>query len=199
MDPATKTRSDAPDLESLASSAVTAADAQRTQAAPSADAPELEYAGFLPRWRAFTLDGLLFAPVGWALERLAAANPGAGPWLTAAGAVVWFAYLIYCTGRYGRTLGKWAAGLEVRREDGNPVTWKAAWLRNAPLLIIVLLVAAAGFAPGEMLLDQDSLWALPPFLLLVAWVVADVATFFRGERRRALHDVLAGTVVVHDD
>jgi uncharacterized RDD family membrane protein YckC len=70
------------------------------------------------------------------------------PWFTLYLLGVWFAYLAVSWLRGGMTVGMRAWQIQLRREDGGPVTWKACLLRFA-----VSLLAAASFGLGF-------LWAL---------------------------------------
>ena len=67
---------------------------------------------------------------------------------------------------YGRTPGKLAAGLELRRLDGSPVSFGRAWVRQLARLV-----------------------SLVPLGLGMLWVAWD-------PRRQAWHDQLLGTTVV---
>ena len=69
----------------------------------------------------------------------------------------------------GQTLGKWATGLRLERPNGQPLTWWRVLLRQAVGYPLSLLTLGLGF-----------LWAV------------------FNEQGRALHDLIAGTVVVRD-
>jgi uncharacterized RDD family membrane protein YckC len=69
----------------------------------------------------------------------------------------------------GRTFGKWATGLQVRRADGDPLSFPRALLRHTVGYLLSLLTLGFGFL---------------------------VAAFSRDGR--ALHDLLAGTIVVRE-
>ena len=69
----------------------------------------------------------------------------------------------------GRTLGKWATGLRVELRDGDPLTFPRALVRHTVGYLLSLLTLGVGFL---------------------------VAAFSRDGR--ALHDLLAGTVVVRE-
>ena len=69
----------------------------------------------------------------------------------------------------GRTLGKWVTGLHVERRDGRPLSFGRALLRHVLGYALTLATAGIGF--------------------LVAAFSAE---------GRALHDLVAGTVVVRD-
>jgi uncharacterized RDD family membrane protein YckC len=74
---------------------------------------------------------------------------------------------VLIAGLSGRTLGKWVAGLRIERRDGVPLSFGRALLRHLVGYPLTLLTLGVGF-------------------LLAAF----------GAEGRALHDFLAGTVVV---
>jgi uncharacterized RDD family membrane protein YckC len=85
--------------------------------------------------------------------------------------VLWLGYAIYYEVKWnGQTPGKWAVGIRVIRENGAPVDFRAAAVRN--------LLATADF--------------LPAFHLLGALLVLVTA------RRQRLGDMAAGTLVVRE-
>jgi uncharacterized RDD family membrane protein YckC len=69
----------------------------------------------------------------------------------------------------GRTLGKWATGLRVERTGGEPLDFARALLRHTAGYLLSVLTLGVGFL---------------------------AAAFSR--EGRALHDLIAGTVVVRD-
>ena len=84
-----------------------------------------------------------------------------------AAAVVVLADLFVLPGLTGRTLGKWVTGLRIERRDGEPVGFLRALVRHTIGYLVSLLTLGLGF-------------------LLAAF----------NREGRALHDLLAGTVVV---
>jgi uncharacterized RDD family membrane protein YckC len=82
-------------------------------------------------------------------------------------AVVTFLNFVLIVGLSGRTLGKWFAGLRIERKDGVPLSFGRALVRHLAGYPLTLLTLGAGFL----------LSAFHP-------------------QGRALHDLLAGTVVV---
>ena len=132
-------------------------------------------APFALRCGALLVDYTLAAAVA-AFATLLARVFGGGS-RTAGGAVMEFGLLIALAvallnflvlpGFTGRTLGKWVTGLRVERRDGEPLDFPRALLRHTVGYLASLLTLGFGF-------------------LLAA---------FNGEGR-ALHDLIAGTVVV---
>jgi uncharacterized RDD family membrane protein YckC len=82
-------------------------------------------------------------------------------------AAVAFLNLVVVAGLSGRTLGKWFAGLRIERKDGVPVSFVRALVRHLIGYPLTLVTLGAGF-------------------LLAAF----------HPQGRALHDLIAGTVVV---
>jgi uncharacterized RDD family membrane protein YckC len=78
-----------------------------------------------------------------------------------------FLNLVVVAGFSGRTLGKWVAGLRIERRDGEPLSFGRALVRHLIGYPLTLLTLGIGFL---------------------------VAAF--NSEGRALHDLLAGTVLV---
>jgi uncharacterized RDD family membrane protein YckC len=123
------------------------------------------YAGFWQRVGGYLIDVLLFLLVFAVL----AAVLGGGPEATAPNLLASLIYLVYdtvLTARYGATLGKRAAGIEVRRPDGTLPSYGLAFGRYFARILSVL-----------------------PFGLGYLWPVFD-------ERKQTFHDKVVRTVVV---
>jgi uncharacterized RDD family membrane protein YckC len=78
-----------------------------------------------------------------------------------------FLNLVVIAGFSGRTLGKWVAGLRIERRDGMPLSFGRALLRHLVGYPLTILTLGIGFL---------------------------IAAF--NSEGRALHDLLAGTVLV---
>ena len=76
---------------------------------------------------------------------------------------------VVLTALSGRTLGKWVTGLHIERRDGVPLSFGRAMLRHLVGYPLTALTLGAGFLPAVF-----------------------------NPEGRALHDLLAGTVVVRD-
>ncbi len=123
------------------------------------------------------------------------------------------AYLyVYMVIKYGGSPGKLLAGLRIVNANGSPVTLKGAALRYAPFwllgfatsvleIVAVLSMADAdyvglGYLERAAAIDVQ----LPMFatvsMLPMIWVAACFVVMLTNEKRRTLHDFIAGTVVV---
>ena len=175
----------------------------------------LSYAGFGVRLKAALIDFAVFLPLGllsfWAL--------GAS-WAIAIvvyvfNTVAYYAYSIIGHARWGQTIGKHVAKIRVRDLTGHPITWTHAWRRSsvdialgtASLIIYAIVLARIPAADFEALNWEqiseryDAMrpwWARATEYLYYAWLGSEVVSVLFNRRRRALHDFVAGTVVVRE-
>ena len=100
-------------------------------------------------------------------------------------------FIVY---RFGGSPGKLLLKLRVVRMDGEPLR-----LRDAAMRTVVDYVSFATATLG-LILGGPAWLASPLRVLLQLWLLADLATYFHSythsSEGRALHDILAGTVVV---
>ncbi|NNF68029.1 MAG: RDD family protein [Gammaproteobacteria bacterium] len=112
-------------------------------------------------------------------------------------------YYVLMHAACGQTLGKMITGVKVvRNSDFSPIRLRHALLRDiVPLLAIFLGLLSMpyfDFGIGE---GDDLASVLPVvFIALVvvhfAWPFLELLTMLLNRRRRALHDYIAGTVVI---
>jgi uncharacterized RDD family membrane protein YckC len=116
--------------------------------------------------------------------------------------------------RLGGTPGKWLAGLKICKPDGSNIGYREATLRFLPellassLLSIGVVFAALNMSDFEYssLSGFDRLFRMPvPFwyqslnIVGLVWFSSDLLVMINNKRRRALHDFIAGTVVILRD
>jgi len=156
-------------------------------------------------WAGF-IDSLVFLPVSLADHFLSAPERGAVVillWGTLSYNVYWL-YTVLMHARYGQTLGKMATRVKVLdlSEERIP-TLRQAFLRDAgyvildgaSLVYLFTLVVSGRYSFGAELTDA------PGRLLAFAglgWFLLELVTMATNRKRRALHDYIAGTVVVSD-
>ena len=154
------------------------------------------------RFCALVVDGVIVGGPSWLAQRLGAHwSAPAMLALMVAIAVAGHAYVILLHGWHGQTVGKRLLRVKVLDAGGGPLSMRQSVLRDLPWL----LFAAASFVQGAVAMARG----VNPFVgqpsagwldaLLLAWVVAEVATMLLSERRRALHDFIARSVVVRLD
>lgn len=174
----------------------------------------MRYAGFRPRALALIVDLLVWLPLIGLYALMADSRTGA-----TAGEIISralsLAYPVYLHGRFGQTLGKMAARIQVRLVDGSRMTWRAAWMRSS-VDIAFGVVSAVGaiyvfrkmppdafrvgfFEWADLMAGLEPAWLRYVGYAAIAWVVSELVVLLLNKKRRALHDFIAGTVVVHVD
>ena len=131
----------------------------------------LEFAGPLRRIYAFAIDIGILLMVAFIVGPIFGSNEGIFGVLNIQAAIidvfVFLAYFIIPTGIFGRTIGKWVAGISVVDEEGN----KPGVAIAIPREMVGRFVATITFGIG------------------IIWVIFD-------SKRQGWHDKIAGTYVV---
>jgi uncharacterized RDD family membrane protein YckC len=104
--------------------------------------------------------------------------------------------------RGGQTFGKQLCAIRVvGNADGLSPSFRQSVLRSAPELAIGLVIGAGGLATAL----GDTSWSWAGWtsdvacFVLPGWVALASGAALADPRRRALHDRLAGTVVIRED
>lgn len=183
--------------------------AELNEAPPS----EMRYAGFWTRFVAglvdFVVTSPLFLLLYW-LDRVSYTGVVIG---TLIGPVFMMAYNVGLVAVYGGTVGKLMRGLRIRQVNGERATWSNAWRRSAVDLtisfsaVILTLIALSRIASDVYL---AATWDSRPEIVERAvpalrwlywaaaiWMLSEFVTLLSNKKRRALHDFIGGTVVVH--
>ena len=170
----------------------------------------MRYAGFWPRLSAILIDLVVLAPLiavsFWTLTASRATAVLCEVLLAFAFAF----YNIYFVGRWGQTLGKMAMRIRVLRLNGADAGFERALYRHAvDLALSVALSALTIYAllsvtdhEYNMLAFDDRLdlvekktgvWTNILNWLSLAWVGSELIVLLLNDKRRALHDFIAGT------
>ena len=167
---------------------------------------ENRYRTFWRRFWAHFIDGLAAGiPLGLIMlgaEKALASGPLAHVLVDYVGQLLWLAYYIAMHARYGQTLGKMATGVKLfDRDERRDITLRQALLRDCvPLLFATaapIYFAVFGLPQaGEALAGAALIVPLAVVIGTVAWYVAEIVTMLFNRKRRAVHDLIAGTVVV---
>ena len=175
---------------------------------------ELRYAGFWSRLGALLLDMLIMLPLGalafWGSERYRLFDL----YYLVPGTVFSFFYGVYLVRRFGGTPGKLIVGIRIRKVSGEPVGYREAVLRYMPEFILGTLMSIALLMSVLHMSDADyhalsfmdrakrtvelaPSWYKPLQIAQNVWVWGELIVLLTNRKRRALHDFIAGTVVVH--
>jgi len=179
---------------------------------PDPSASVTPYAGFWRRLGALLIDALIFLPISATVTWASAQSRLAALLLLLPAALLGCAYQVYFHARWGQTPGKMVARVRVLSLDGSPIGLRQALLRSAVDIFLTGLVVAAH--ASALLRIPSAQYALLGWLeqnqrleevmaqwqwlswVQAAWAISEVVTMLFNRRRRALHDFIAGTIVV---
>jgi uncharacterized RDD family membrane protein YckC len=154
------------------------------------------------------VDGLLFMPLSWVDSWMSGSNRSAGlliAWMLISYPAYWL-YSVLMHGFYGQTLGKMALKVKVLDASGEgSISMKQAFWRDSIYVgtNTVALVISIYYVLSSRFLNANPDWISPAAVILwlatMLWFVAEILTCLTNKKRRALHDFIAGTVVVRTD
>ena len=175
---------------------------------------QIQYGGFWRRFAAVWVDLLCLLPVTlplvWADQHYRLFTT----YYFIPGQLFSLFYSVYLVRRFGGTPGKLALGLRIRRNaDLAPVGYREAFLRYLPDFALGILVAIGLIFATFAITDSEYLslgfmnrsqrltelapsWFHPLQILQQIWVWSEFAVLLTNRKRRAIHDFIAGTVVV---
>jgi uncharacterized RDD family membrane protein YckC len=172
----------------------------------------IEYGGFLIRLWAGIVDGFAAIPIAllalFIFDRQLS-NPIAAS-IVQLGIVLSFEVLLVA--KFGGSPGKLASGLRILDVSLAPASARQAFIRALPNILVAILRIASTVviarALGAQLQQLDGLelqaavraatpgWANYLGLAAGIWFFAEFVSMMANDQRRALHDHIAGTVVV---
>ena len=172
----------------------------------------MNYATFWQRFAAMWIDFFVVLPLMVLHVWLQSFSRVAAIVLVVPMAAAYCAYSIYCHGRFGQTVGKYAMGIRVMRTNRERIGWPEAWLRSsvdvafAALGAISLFIALAAITDAQYygvgwrqraqtLQALEPAWLAWTYTASQVWIWSEVVVMLFNKRRRALHDFIAGTVV----
>ncbi|HSU17523.1 RDD family protein [Longimicrobium sp.] len=175
----------------------------------------VDYAGFGARFSAGLIDVVVLLPLLALTTWIETRSPASAALGAVLSIFLFGGYQVGLVALRGQTVGKRVMDIQVRRADGSAVGFGEAFMRYLPFLVQLVvgslgqIVAASALTQADfdlagglmgrsgMLSGAGPGWAVAVNTLMTFFVLADVIVFFANRRHRALHDVIAGTVVVH--
>jgi uncharacterized RDD family membrane protein YckC len=164
---------------------------------------------FWRRVAAGLIDMLVFAPLIWVNVSLWERLPGPVSRLTwfLTYAVVGTAYSTAMHARYGQTLGKMLLRVKVVTMTGTSISWSHAVIRDCvPIVAVAITIATKwplaidGTNPySAAAVDHHTAFDRALESANSLWLYLELITMWTNARRRAVHDFLAGTMVVRLD
>ena len=176
----------------------------------------MSYAGFWSRLFSLLIDFLVCLPIFIVWRRFVVDHSIAIALLTyplVFALAHGFVYSIYFHARWGQTLGKMAAKIKVTQIDGTRIALKHAflrssvdaglWLVNICGIVYVLVTwtepewSSLSFSERNQLLEERSPVGYWYDVISQVWLWSEMVVLLTNKKRRALHDFIAGTVVIH--
>lgn len=161
------------------------------------------YHTFWNRFFALIIDGLVLKPLDWldsSIVNSAASSESIMLWGVFYSLAVVFYYIVMHA-NFGKTIGKMITGITVLDvSEKRTVSFYQACLRDiVPIILIPISIhiyyQIAYFGATLESLSDEPWFALLGFGL-IAWGLLEIVSMLLNDKRRAVHDLLAGSVVV---
>ncbi len=154
--------------------------------------------GWARFWAAF-IDGLVFLPLGFIEDYflLPTENKlGMISWIIFT-ALLSYAYSVLLHAKYGQTLGKMALKVKIiDQSETKSITFRQAFMRDSvgmAISLVAVIFLFFQFADVKLIEKNYDEFLMPWFF---SWIIIELVTMLFNQKRRAVHDFIAGTVVV---
>lgn len=174
------------------------------------------YAGFWKRFCSGFIDGVILIPFSYLVVWLQSFNITMAITVAILSLILFPMYDIFFNARFGGTIGKLAVGIRITKPDGLHIGWLEAWKRSFVDLFFTFTLwgiqiwaltqvdpisyTSLGWTPRTVLLHSYyPMWYKSLFNLQYIWVWSEVLVLLFNKRKRAIHDFIAGTVVINKE
>jgi uncharacterized RDD family membrane protein YckC len=175
---------------------------------------DLIYVGFWLRLAAYAIDIAIVLPLALLTKNVIYISRSAYLADLIVGTLIAILFEVYLVKRFGGSPGKIILKIRIAKLDGSPVGYREACIRYSVLFLFNLLTSAAllmslfnmtdveygAFAAAKTsirsLEASTPVWYGPLQLAGAIWVYSEFIVLLTNKKRRALHDFMAGTVVV---
>jgi uncharacterized RDD family membrane protein YckC len=171
------------------------------------------YAGFWTRLGSLFLDFIFILPVVSLVQYLNGLSKSIFFYTIVPNLLFSFWYNAYLPKKYGATPGKLLVGITIIKLDGQPIGWREAILRHIVLWGLTILASAIMMLTlmeaddetytslGWLQRSQYLMSLSPLFFKLYSWtsniwIYSEFIVLLTNKRKRAIHDFIAGTVIV---
>lgn len=171
------------------------------------------YAGFWIRLGSLLLDFIFIIPVVFLVLYLNGLGKNVYFYTVIPNLIFGLWYNVYLPKKYGGTPGKLAVGISIIRLNGQPIDWKEAILRHIVLFILTILSSIVmtssllvadeeTFTSLSWLQQSQYLMSLSPIFYKFytwtsnIWIYSEFVVLLTNKRKRAIHDFIAGTVII---
>lgn len=173
-----------------------------------------QYAGFWHRLHAHIIDLLILLPYIYLTIVVSRNYRLYELYLFIPSMFITLLFEIYCVAKYGGSPGKLIAKIKIVKSDFSEVTYKDAFLRSSVAIILNLInkimiiffllsisdaeyfsIIASEGGFKALAAKQTSLYKIVDGLYQI-WIWGELIVLLTNKKRRALHDLIAGTVVI---
>jgi len=156
------------------------------------------YNTFWRRFFANWIDGIVIGILGFVIKPFEnASSPTLINLIYFVSLLIPYLYSILLHGYSGQTIGKMIVGVKIfDKSENSKINFKQAFLRDIiPLSggLVLFLLSVSGFLTNQGIV---TLTAILFMTIMVSWTVLEIITMLFSDKRRALHDFIAGTVVL---
>ena len=170
---------------------------------------EIKYRTFWPRFWSGWIDTLVFLPF-ILISNYVYSSGAKLPVVVVAFyhvfySLLWYAYSIYFHGKFGQTLGKMAMKVKVMDlSETRTIDFKQALLRDSiPLGFTIVLLPhdviqimnGTSYMLNPTTTQPDKI-SMILICVMMVWGILEIVTMLFNSRRRAIHDFIAGSIVV---
>jgi len=174
------------------------------------------YGGFWKRFCAGLVDAVVLLPFSYLLMWFEGFDKTIAILIIIPSTTLFGMYNVFFNARFGGALGKLAVGIRIAKPDGTKIGWAEAWKRSAvDIGFALLMLSVQIWALTQVDNEQYSTTAFvermkllqsyyPSWFSIVTifqniWIWSEVVVLLFNKRKRALHDFIAGTVVIHKE
>ncbi|MCK4401922.1 RDD family protein [bacterium] len=175
----------------------------------------MKYAGFWKRFCALIVDAIIMSPIFFISSRFAHKSLHGYIATTIFGLFAYIIFQIIFVKFWGGSPGKLAVKIKIVKLNGSNVLWREAILRSIVDLMFILLI---DFIIIYTLSKSNITWGsytfqvfrkyyktlLPSYyktieILRQIWFWSELIVLLFNKKKRALHDFIAGTVVIRKE
>jgi uncharacterized RDD family membrane protein YckC len=174
------------------------------------------YAGFWKRLWATAVDLLAFVAALYILTHSYNPDKPLAIVVTALNSILFAVYSVYFNKKFGGTLGKLAAGIRITKPDGTAIGWPEVWKRSSVDIVLAFLYLVANVSSAKHIVSTGNFglttatylkllnshrpsWFAAVETLQEIWFWSELVVLLFNKRKRALHDFIAGTVVIRKE
>jgi len=175
----------------------------------------MQYVGLSKRFNAALIDLVILFLVSLLYAWLQYFSWQASVALAIPSCLIYPAYKVWFHARWGKSIGKRAVRIHAEMADGRPLGWRGATARYLPLILYGVLSGLAVLATiraippdvltsatwmerGRLIRAAKPTWQHSFYMLWFLWLIAEVVVLETNTKKRAIHDFMAGTIVVQD-